>query len=37
MVDSAGHYPHVEFPEEAGGAIVPFAQQATKQEANGAA
>jgi pimeloyl-ACP methyl ester carboxylesterase len=37
MVEGAGHYPHVEFPDEAGRVIVTFAQQATKQEANGAA
>ena len=37
MNEGAGHYPHVEFPDQTGRVIVDFARQATKQEANGAA
>lgn len=34
MIDGAGHYPHVEFPEQAGRAVVGFLQSVRAEEAS---
>ena len=37
MIEGGGHYPHVEFPAEAGSVIVGFVRQAFSREGSGAA